>query len=138
MSRTLGQEAGAMILPSTLETSILQLASCFTQPPFRTLGVIVTGWLLAHGRRGVTRILRAGEGLEVKSFPGAPGLPPLLQHRPEPVAPGDPGIVRPPLAAGSRLLQRQAVPRPGGPAEPSPGAPGCRERRRWRCICTTW
>ncbi len=57
-----------MILPSTMEASILQFASCFTQPSFQTFGVIVTGWLLAHGRRVVTRILRAGDGLEVKSF----------------------------------------------------------------------
>ena len=57
-----------MILPSTMEASILQFASCFTQPSFQTSGVIVTGWLLAYGRRVVTRILRAGDGLEVKSF----------------------------------------------------------------------
>jgi len=57
-----------MILPSTMEASILQFASCFTQPTFQTFGVIVAGWLLAHGRRVVTRILRAGDGLEVKSF----------------------------------------------------------------------
>jgi len=57
-----------MFLPSTMEASILQFASCFTQPSFQTFGVIVTGWLLAHGRRVVTRILRAGDGLEVKSF----------------------------------------------------------------------
>jgi len=57
-----------MILPLTMEASILQFASCFTQPSFQPFGVIVTGWLLAHGRRVVTRILRAGDGLEVKSF----------------------------------------------------------------------
>lgn len=57
-----------MTLPSTMEASLLQFASCFTQPSFQTFGVIVTGWLLAHGRRVVTRILRAGDGLEVKSF----------------------------------------------------------------------
>jgi hypothetical protein len=68
-----------MILPSTMEASILQFAPCFTQPSFQTFGVIVTGWLLAHGRRVVTRILRAGDGLQFKSFPGTPGLSPLLQ-----------------------------------------------------------
>ena len=57
-----------MTLPSTMETSILQFASCFTQPSFQTFGVIVTGWLLGHGRRVVTRILRDGDGLEAKSF----------------------------------------------------------------------
>lgn len=57
-----------MILPSTMEASILQFAPCFTQPSFQTFGVIVAGWLLAHGRRVVTHILRAGDGLEVKSF----------------------------------------------------------------------
>ncbi len=57
-----------MILPSTMEASILQFASCFTQPSFQTFGVIVAGWLLGQGRRVVTRILRAGGGLEIKSF----------------------------------------------------------------------
>ncbi len=57
-----------MTLPSTMEASLLQFASCFTQPSFQTFCVIVTGWLLAHGRRVVTRIVRAGDGLEVKSF----------------------------------------------------------------------
>jgi hypothetical protein len=51
-----------------MEASVLQFASCFTQPSFQTFGVIVTGWLLGNGRRVVTRILRAGDGLEVKSF----------------------------------------------------------------------
>jgi hypothetical protein len=51
-----------------MEASILQFASCFTQPSFQTFGVIVAGWLLGQGRRVVTRILRAGGGLEIKSF----------------------------------------------------------------------
>ena len=59
-----------MILPSTMEASLLPLASCVTQPSFQTSCVIVTGWLLGHGRRVLTRILRDGDGLEVKSFRG--------------------------------------------------------------------
>ena len=56
-----------MILPSTMEASILQFASCFTQPTFQTFGVIVAGWLLAHGRRvvhaaGPVIRLREGQG----------------------------------------------------------------------------
>ena len=50
-----------MTLPSTMQASILQFASCFTQPSFQTFCVIVTGWLLRHGRRVVTRILRDDE-----------------------------------------------------------------------------
>ena len=57
-----------MTLPSTMAASILQFTSCFTQPSFQTFGVIVTGWLLGNGRKVVTRILRAGNGLEVKTF----------------------------------------------------------------------
>ena len=58
-----------MTLPSTMEASLLQFASCFTQPSFQTFGVIVTGWLLGHGRRVVTRILRAGERTTASSAP---------------------------------------------------------------------
>ena len=57
-----------MNITSTMEASIQQFASCFTKPSFQTFCVIVTGWLLGHGRRVVTRILLAGEGLTVKSF----------------------------------------------------------------------
>jgi len=57
-----------MILTSTMEASIRQFSSCFTKPSFQTFCVIVTGWLLGHGRRVVTRILLAGDGLKVKSF----------------------------------------------------------------------
>jgi hypothetical protein len=51
-----------------MEASIRQFSSCFTKPSFQTFCVIVTGWLLGHGRRVVTRILLAGDGLKVKSF----------------------------------------------------------------------
>ena len=57
-----------MTLTSTMDASIQQFASCFTKPSFQTFGVIVTGWLLGHGRRVVTRILLAGDGLKVKTF----------------------------------------------------------------------
>ena len=70
-------EGPSMIPPSTLEASILRLPSCVTRPPFQACGVNVTRWLLAYGRRAVTRILRAGDGLLLKSFPGTQGLSPL-------------------------------------------------------------
>ncbi|MFH1107927.1 MAG: transposase, partial [Planctomycetota bacterium] len=57
-----------MILPSTMDASIQQFVSCFTQPSFRTFCVIAAGWLLGSGRKVVTRILRAGDGLEIKTF----------------------------------------------------------------------
>ena len=57
-----------MNLTSTMEASIQQFASCFTRPSFQTFRVIATGWLLGHGRRVITRILLAGDGLTLKSF----------------------------------------------------------------------
>jgi hypothetical protein len=51
-----------------MEALIQQFAPCFTQPSFQTFCVIATGWPLGGGRRTVTRILRAGGGLDVKSF----------------------------------------------------------------------
>lgn len=51
-----------------MESLLQQFTSCFTQPTFQTFCIIATGWLLGSGRRTVTRILRAGDGLEVKSF----------------------------------------------------------------------
>ncbi len=57
-----------MTLTSTMDASIQQFASCVTKPSFQTFYVIVTGWLLGHGRRVVTRILLAGDGLKVKTF----------------------------------------------------------------------
>ena len=57
-----------MTLTSTMDASIQQFASCFTKPSFQTFRVIVTGWLLGHGRRVVTRILLAGDGLKLKTF----------------------------------------------------------------------
>ncbi len=68
-----------MTLTSTMDASIQQFASCFTKPSCQTFGVIVTGWLLVHGRR-VTRILLAGDGLKVKTFRGR-----LLQRQAVPV-----------------------------------------------------
>ena len=46
-----------MTLTPTIEASIQQFATCFTKPSFQTFCVIVTGWLLGHGRRVVTRVL---------------------------------------------------------------------------------
>ena len=57
-----------MTLTSTMDASIQQFASCFTKPSFQTFCVIVSGWLLGRGRRVVTRILLAGDGLKVKTF----------------------------------------------------------------------
>ena len=57
-----------MTITSTMEASIQQFVSCFTKPSFQTFRVIVTGWLLGGGRRTVTHILLAGDGLKVKTF----------------------------------------------------------------------
>ena len=57
-----------MILTSTREASIRQFSSCFTKRSFQASCVIVTGGLVGSGRRAVTRILLAGDGLKVKSF----------------------------------------------------------------------
>jgi hypothetical protein len=57
-----------MILPSTMEALLQQFVSCFTQPSFQTYCVIATGWLLGDGRKVIARILRAGDGLEIKTF----------------------------------------------------------------------
>jgi hypothetical protein len=57
-----------MILTSTMEGSIGQFSSCFTKPSFQTFCVLVTGWLLGCGRRTVTRVLLAGDGLKRRTF----------------------------------------------------------------------
>ena len=57
-----------MTLTSTMDASIQQFVSCFTKPSFQTFRVIVTGWLLGAGRRTVTHILLAGDGLKLKTF----------------------------------------------------------------------
>ncbi len=57
-----------MNLASTMEASIRQFSGCFTKPSFQTFCVIVAGWLLGHGRRTVTRVLLAGDGLQRKTF----------------------------------------------------------------------
>ncbi len=49
---------------------VQQFSCCFTDPSFQTFCVLVTGWRLGRGRRTVTRVLRAGHGLETKSFSG--------------------------------------------------------------------
>ena len=54
-----------MFLPSTMEASILQFASCFTQPSFQTYGVIVTGWLLARGMMNKRHLVHAVVRLSV-------------------------------------------------------------------------
>ncbi len=59
-----------MTLTSTMYESIQQFAPCFTKPSFQTFGVIVTGWLLGHGSRVVTRILLAGNSPKGKTFRG--------------------------------------------------------------------
>ena len=57
-----------MNLTSTMDASIRQFASCFTKPSLETFRVIVTGWLLAGGRRTVTHVLLVGDGLRIKTF----------------------------------------------------------------------
>jgi len=57
-----------MTLASTMDALVQQFSSCFTKPTFQTFRVVVTGWLLGWGRRTVTRVLLAGDGLSYKSF----------------------------------------------------------------------
>lgn len=57
-----------MTLTSTMDALMQQFCSCFTKPSFQTFCVIVSGWLLGWGRRTVTRVLVAGDGLKHKSF----------------------------------------------------------------------
>jgi hypothetical protein len=57
-----------MNLTSTMDASIHQFVSCFTKPTFQTFRVIAAGWLLGWGRRTVTHLLLAGDGLKIKTF----------------------------------------------------------------------
>ncbi len=57
-----------MTLTSTMDALIHRFATCFTKASFKTLCAIVTAWLLGSGRRRVTHILLAGDGLKVKTF----------------------------------------------------------------------
>ncbi len=57
-----------MILPSTMDALIQQFSSCFTKPTFQTFCIIAAGWLLGQGRRTVTHVLLAGDGLSRKTF----------------------------------------------------------------------
>jgi SRSO17 transposase len=57
-----------VILPSTMRALIHQFSSCFTKPSFQTFCIIVAGWVLGQGRRTVTRMLLAGDGLKSKTF----------------------------------------------------------------------
>ena len=57
-----------MSIASTMDTLIQQFSCCFTIPSFKTFQVIVAGLLLGGGRRTVTRVLLAGEGLKYKTF----------------------------------------------------------------------
>lgn len=57
-----------MCFVSSMDGLVQQFACCFTEPSFRTFSVIVTGWLLGRGRRTVTGVLLAGNGLEHKTF----------------------------------------------------------------------
>jgi hypothetical protein len=45
-----------------------QLSSCFTKPTFQTFCIVAAGWLLGQGRRTVTHVLLAGDGLSRKTF----------------------------------------------------------------------
>lgn len=57
-----------MSIASTMNALIQQFSCCFTKPSFNTFQIIVAGWLLGGGRRTVTRVLLAGEGLKHKTF----------------------------------------------------------------------
>lgn len=57
-----------MAVAWTMNALVQQFSSCFTTPSFQTFCVMVAGWLLGRGRRTVTRILLAGDGLQVKTF----------------------------------------------------------------------
>ena len=57
-----------MTLPSTMDTLVQQFSSCFTKPSFQTFCIIAAGWLLGQGRRTVTHVLLAGDGLSRKTF----------------------------------------------------------------------
>jgi hypothetical protein len=57
-----------MTLASTMNALVQQFSSCFTKPSFETFRVMVAGWLLGHGRRTVTHVLLAGDGLSHKTF----------------------------------------------------------------------
>jgi len=51
-----------------MNASLQQFSLCFTHPSFQTFCTIVAGWLLGCGRRTVTRVLLAGDGLSHKTF----------------------------------------------------------------------
>jgi hypothetical protein len=57
-----------MTLPSTMDALVQQFSSCFTKPTFQTFCIIAAGWLLGQGRRTVTHVLLAGDGLSRKTF----------------------------------------------------------------------
>jgi len=57
-----------MTLPSTMAALVQQFSSCFTKPTFQTFCIIAAGWLLGQGRRTVTHVLLAGDGLSRKTF----------------------------------------------------------------------
>ena len=57
-----------MTLPSTMDAWIQQFSSCFTRPTFQTFCIIAAGWLLGQGRRTVTHVLLAADGLRRKTF----------------------------------------------------------------------
>lgn len=57
-----------MQLASTVEASLRQFSSCFTKPSFQSFRILAAGWLLGSGRRTVTRVLLAGNGLKSKTF----------------------------------------------------------------------
>ena len=59
-----------MTLASTMDALVQQVSSCFTKPSFQTFCVIAAGWLLGHGRRTVTHVLLAGDGLRHKTVSG--------------------------------------------------------------------
>lgn len=59
-----------MTIASTMEASIPQSSSCFTKPSVQTFCVMVAGGLPGRGRRTVTRVLPAGEGLKRKTTMG--------------------------------------------------------------------
>ena len=57
-----------MTLPSTMQALVQHFSCCFTTPTFQTFCIIAAGWLLGQGRRTVTHVLLAGDGLRRKTF----------------------------------------------------------------------
>lgn len=43
---------------------LVAFETCFTAPSYRTLGLLVAGWIHCHGRRTITAVAVASGGVE--------------------------------------------------------------------------